>query len=61
MDFRIMRMLQWEKELEIRSKRDGFRREASLPVPAKEAPKAERETPEPEAAVIRQEPSFECP
>jgi hypothetical protein len=60
MDFGIVRMLEWEKKLEIRSEKNGFRREAPAPLPAEEAPEAERDAPERPAAVIRQKPSCEC-
>jgi hypothetical protein len=58
MDFGIMRMLQWERELEMRKQKNGFQRRA--PMPAEEAPGPARKAPEHAPAMARQQTSCEC-
>jgi hypothetical protein len=58
MDFGIMRMLQWERELEIRKQKNGFQRQ--VPMPAEETPEPERKAPEHAPVSMRQQTSREC-
>jgi hypothetical protein len=60
MDLGIMRMLQWERELEMRSQRNGFHGEPPLPLPAEETPEVAQKGAEKAPALVRQETSCEC-